>query len=429
MTGEAAIETTQGQVSTTTPSSTRTVTPTPTPTPTATSTPTATPTSTPTATPTSTPTATPTPTPSPTPTPTATPTQTATPTPTPTATPTQTATPTPTASQPSKTLTIRSTGDERVYYNFTATGQVQPLEGADLVDAEIPDKIDGTAASGSTAQGGRDNFTFTGQLTALTLNGGPANVYVNGEQIDPAQYRARPASSSPASEPAVGPEPPLDADAVAARHTRGLREAGSFTINHTSTLRVPTADGPEFNRRGARVNLDVNTASQISHPTEKATRYTYAKGTTAYKKEVLEGFEEPTYEVEELGRPLAESLISATTIAETVRAVDYRRTGTITSNGQTLPVYVANGSASVNTDEGAFRGETITMFRSTLILDPDTGVVHTLRTQRTTDKLSGGDPVTIVETLGFSAVGSTRVERPNWTAQLTDQQDTMDGGR
>ena len=36
------------------------------------------------------------------------------------------------------------------------------MSGADLVNVESPDTIEGIAASGSTAEGGRDNFTFTG---------------------------------------------------------------------------------------------------------------------------------------------------------------------------------------------------------------------------------------------------------------------------
>ena len=302
---------------------------------------------------------------------------------------------------------------------------MQPLSGADLVNAELPDEITGTTGTGSTAEGGRDNFTFTGRLAALTLEGGPARVFINGEQVDPAQYRTTTpnptATPTPTPEPAVGPKPPLDPEAIANSHEEGLRRAGSFVVNDSSTLRDPTANGPDTDRRGAEVDLDADTAYLVSRPTEEATRYTYAEGATAYKKELLEGVENPKYEVDELGRPLAESLVSSPIIAETVRAVDYERSGTITREGRTLAVYVTNGSDSVNTDKTAFQDENISAFRSTLIVDPETGIVQTLRTERTTDYLSSGEPVTIVETLRFSSVGSTTVEQPGWVERLQDR--------
>lgn len=299
------------------------------------------------------------------------------------------------------------------------------MSGADLVNAESPDTTEGTTASGSTAEGGQDNFTFAGQLTALTLEGGPARVYVNGEQIDPAQYQSTTPTSTvtptATPEPSVGPAPPLDAEALAAGHERGLQSAGSFLVNASSTLRDPTADGSETDSRGARVDLGTNTAYQVSYPTEGATRYTYAEGATAYKKEVLEGFEDPKYEVEELGRPLAESLVADEQVYETVLAVDYERAGTTTRDGTRLAVYVANGTDSIDTSKPAFRDEEISAFSSTLVLDPETGVVYSLETERTTDYLSSGEPVTIQETLRFSAVESTSVEQPSWVGRLKNR--------
>ena len=299
------------------------------------------------------------------------------------------------------------------------------MSGADLANAESPDTIEGTAASGSTAEGGRDNFTFAGQLTALTLEGGPARVYVNGEQIDPAQYQSTSITPTPTStetpEPKIGPDPPFDAEALATGHESGLQSAGNFLVNDSSTLRDPTADGPETDRRGARVDLGANTAHQVSHPTAETTRYTYAEGATAYKKEVLEGFDDPKYEVEELGRPLAASLIADERVYETVHAIDYNRAGTTTRDGTRLTVYVANGTDSIDTSKPLFRDEDISTFSSTLVLNPETGVVHTLQTERTTDYLSSGEPVTIKETLRFSEVGSTSVEQPSWVDRLKNR--------
>nr|WP_152420368.1 hypothetical protein [Halococcus thailandensis] len=83
-------------------------------------------------------------------------------------------------------LTIVSADDERIYYNVTASGRLNPGEQADLVEAEQPDIVTNTSASGSTAQGGSDSFRFTGQLTALSLGGGPARVLINGRTVNPA---------------------------------------------------------------------------------------------------------------------------------------------------------------------------------------------------------------------------------------------------
>ena len=228
------------------------------------------------------------------------------------------------------------------------------------------------------------------------------------------------ATPTETAESTIGPEPPLDAEALATSHEEGLQAAGSFVVNDSSTLRE-SEGGSETDRRGAQVDLGTNTAYQVSRPTDEATRYTYAEGATAYQMEVLEGFDEPSYEVDELGRPLAESLITGDRIYETVRAVDYERSGTVTRDGQQLAVYVANGSDSVDTDRPAFRGEEITEFSSTLVVDSETGVVHTLTTERTTDYLSSGEPVTIEETLRFSEVGSTGIDQPGWVADLKDR--------
>jgi hypothetical protein len=84
------------------------------------------------------------------------------------------------------TLTILSTDDERVYYNATASGRFDPTETADFTDADQPDSVTNTTASGSTAQGGSDAFKFTGRITALNLTGGPARVYINGREVNPA---------------------------------------------------------------------------------------------------------------------------------------------------------------------------------------------------------------------------------------------------
>ena len=84
---------------------------------------------------------------------------------------------------PSKTLTIQSTGSERVSYDFTVNGQVELGERANPVEATVPDSVSGSSASGSVAQNGVDDYRFSGNLTDISVDG-PANVYVNGEQIE-----------------------------------------------------------------------------------------------------------------------------------------------------------------------------------------------------------------------------------------------------
>ena len=220
------------------------------------------------------------------------------------------------------------------------------------------------------------------------------------------------------SNAAVGPEPPLDGDSIASAHVDGLRAAGSFAVADSSTIQGGEGESETDDRRG-RADLDANTARLVSKPTDEATRHTYAEGATAYEKTEFASMDDPQYEVSELGRPLAGSLVSATEIAETVRAVDYERSGTVTREGQRLAVYVANGTDSLST-EVLFRGEEITEFSSTLVVDPETGVVHTLKTERTTDKFSSGEPNTITETLEFSKVGSAGVDQPGWVDDLKE---------
>ena len=112
-----------------------------------------------------------------------------------------------TSSQLPNTLSIRSTGDERVYYNATVSNSVAPGPGADLEGAEQPDTVSGTRATGSTAQGGVDNFTFAGELTVLDLEGGPAEVYVNGERVDPAEYQIDTPTPTDTETPTPTPTP------------------------------------------------------------------------------------------------------------------------------------------------------------------------------------------------------------------------------
>ena len=72
---------------------------------------------------------------------------------------------------------IESTADERVSYEFTASGRVEPGPQANLAETEGPDAINGNTASGSVALRGR--LHFSGEITALSLDGGDAQVELN----------------------------------------------------------------------------------------------------------------------------------------------------------------------------------------------------------------------------------------------------------
>ncbi|WP_135822878.1 hypothetical protein [Halostella litorea] len=88
---------------------------------------------------------------------------------------------------PSRTLRVASTGSERATYEISVGEALEPGENANLTGAEYPDVVEGTTASGSVAQHGTDDYAFAGDVTALSVDG-PADVYVDGEQVDPANF-------------------------------------------------------------------------------------------------------------------------------------------------------------------------------------------------------------------------------------------------
>lgn len=151
-----------------------------------------------------------------------------------------------TASQLPNTLSIRSTDDERVYYNATATDSFAPGAGADLTGADQPDRVSGASASGSTAQGGVDNFSFSGELTELNLEGGPAEVYVNGEQVDPAEYQSTSTPTpTPTSTPTETPTAtPTKTPTATPTPTPTATSTPTRIATSTVTQRATTTDGP-----------------------------------------------------------------------------------------------------------------------------------------------------------------------------------------
>jgi hypothetical protein len=114
----------------------------------------------------------------------------------------------------SNTLTIRSTGDGRVTYSVTVSGTIQAGPGVDTNNAERPDAVSQSTAVGSVAEGGVDNFTFTGRITRLTLSGEAANVSINGKQIDPAKYQRTTAPQTPTPTPTPTATPTVTSTAT-----------------------------------------------------------------------------------------------------------------------------------------------------------------------------------------------------------------------
>jgi hypothetical protein len=82
------------------------------------------------------------------------------------------------------TLTIE--GAPEADYELTVSGR---LEQSSAFDATVDpnDKLAGSSVTGQVGGGGRDSYVFSGSITRLILNGG-ANLYYNGEQVDPAEY-------------------------------------------------------------------------------------------------------------------------------------------------------------------------------------------------------------------------------------------------
>ncbi len=171
------------------------------------------------------------------------------------------------------TLTIRSTGDERVSYNVSVSERISPGSGADLANATQPDTISQTTASGSTAQGGVDNFTFSGRITALNLSGDSAEVSVNGERVDPSTFpqstptpaNTTTATATPPSTPGgTPPAPPT----VNATPTPTPTPSPTTTTTSTSTL----AQSPTSTRVVGSIPTSTPTSTSPSTATPSPTQ-------------------------------------------------------------------------------------------------------------------------------------------------------------
>lgn len=177
------------------------------------------------------------------------------------------------------TLSIRSTGGQRVSYTITVSERISPGPGADLSNATQPDTVSQTTASGSTAQGGVDNFTFSGRITALNLTGGPAEVSVNGEQVDPTTFpQSTPTSANTTTATATSTSTPADTPPAppTVNSTSTLTPTPTPTPSPTTTttsISTPT-QGPTSTRVSGSIPTSTPTATATSSPTQQPTTAT-----------------------------------------------------------------------------------------------------------------------------------------------------------
>lgn len=191
------------------------------------------------------------------------------------------------------TLTIRSTDEQRVRYNITVSGRIQPGSGADLTNADQPDQVGTATAAGSSAQGGVDNFTFSGRLTLLEISGGPADVFLNGQRIDPTNYQP----SSPPTE--TGDTPTLTITTQIPNSTATASptptSTATSTRNPTTTstqtqTSSPTATSTSTPTQTATTTETVTSTTTISESpaTQQATNATAGSGTSSEGSGVLD---------------------------------------------------------------------------------------------------------------------------------------------
>jgi hypothetical protein len=84
------------------------------------------------------------------------------------------------------TDTLTFEGAPGAGYELAVSGS---LEKSTVLGATVDsnDEMSDASATGQVGGGGRDSYEFTGEITRLILWGG-ANLYYNGEQVDPAEY-------------------------------------------------------------------------------------------------------------------------------------------------------------------------------------------------------------------------------------------------
>lgn len=79
------------------------------------------------------------------------------------------------------TISIRAASQQDVFYEFSASGSV--TRGGPY-QSDSGDEISGNTVSGAVGEGRADSFVFTGEITSFTTEGGPARVFVNGQEVE-----------------------------------------------------------------------------------------------------------------------------------------------------------------------------------------------------------------------------------------------------
>ena len=80
-------------------------------------------------------------------------------------------------------LLVESEDVEQATYEFDVSGDLEAGLLADLTNAEVPDSVEGSHASGAVAEGGTDDFRFSGSITQFSSDG-PLSVFRNGTEVD-----------------------------------------------------------------------------------------------------------------------------------------------------------------------------------------------------------------------------------------------------
>ena len=191
-------------------------------------------------------------------------------------------------------ITIESTGDERATYEVTVSGSIEAGPEADLSDAESVDTVGETSAEGSVAEGGADDFFFTGEITSLDVTG-PATVSVNGEEIDPGDIDDAPTETTTemetetTTETATVTETPTATTPITttATTTETATETTTETPTPTPTTTTITTVTPTRTETATATTTTTetptptSTATPTSTPTSTATPTATTETTTA----------------------------------------------------------------------------------------------------------------------------------------------------
>ena len=164
-------------------------------------------------------------------------------------------------------ITFEHTGEGRASYAVTVSGSIEAGPEADLEDAESVDTVSEGSATGSVAEGGADDYFFTGEITSLEIDG-PITVYVDGEEIDPEEIEdaTTTTETETTATTATATESPTPT-------TRTTTETGTATTTATATA---TATRTETNtpRAASATPTETSTPTGTATGTETVTRTT-----------------------------------------------------------------------------------------------------------------------------------------------------------